>query len=167
MAYGVGLTISVDQSEVLALQKKLDDALGDTSMEEFLKTDVESYLKGRMAGRFAAGGDDVVGIWAELKPSTQKIRQALGYGPASPINIRTGDLESYLTGAPGIVSGSGDMEWEFPGPALPTDVKDKLTTAQQGSSKPHTQPRPILGMNENDSEFLTNALGLHVGEALI
>lgn len=162
MAYGLKMDIVVDPSDLDRIGKALADALSDKSLESWLSTSARDYIKTRLADRFSSGGDDVVGIWAELKPETQAIRQALGYGPDRPINIRTGDMESFLMGSPGVITGSGDIDWDFPGPAISSDIEEKLQTAQYGSPNPHTVPRPVLGINAVDAEFLTDDLGLYL-----
>lgn len=162
MTYPLRLGVDVDVRQLAAFGDNLEAILSDTSLERFLHRNTADYLKARLDDRFAAGGDDVVGIWAQLQPSTQAIRAAAGYGASSPINIRTGQMQAYLEGAAGIISGSGDMDWTFPGTGMSSDIEDKLLTAQGGSMNPPTVARPVLGMNRIDLEYLTDEFGMFI-----
>lgn len=164
--YGLRLQLVTSPADVVNALSRLETALSDSYLDVWLKGGAVDYVKDRITRRFGAEGDDVVGAWPALKPATVAIRQSLGYPGPSPINHRTGDMEDFLIGDFGLVTGSGDMQLEFPSPSMSSSIKDKLTTAQQGSSNPNTVPRPVLGLNDLDAEFLTDDLGIFLARGL-
>ena len=161
------IDVEVDALDVKAKMQRLDIALSDQSLESFLRNNARDYIWARVESRFNQEGDDVTGPWQPLSQATVAMRRALGYPGPGPINFRTGDMFTFLEGAPGVTTGSGTVEWEFPGPGMSQDIFDKLQTAQKGKNNPRTVPRPVLGMNHVDSEFITGELADFIRGALI
>lgn len=162
MPQGISVQIIGDDSGVQKMLAVLDTALNPVAIAGFLTGVVEPYVHERAEARFADEGDDVVGPWQPLKPATVAIRQAQGYGGAHPINVRTGELESYITEGPGntLVHPFG-ATLTMPGQPATGDLADKVRTAQEGDTR--TVARPVMGLNEQDLAFVLLALARHVG----
>lgn len=140
-----------DTAGVQAMLLHLETKLSPPGMGGFLLTHVDPYLRHRARDRFSSEGDDVVGQWTPLTAATQSIRAERGYGPAHPINRRTGELEDYIANSGGAVSiHPAGATLVFPGQAASGELADKVRTAQVGTDSPRTVPRPVLGMNERD-----------------
>lgn len=164
----IDIELTGDAQYVNALINHLDLKLGASGMTAFLSATVFPYLKTRAKQRFQNEGDDAVGKWTPLAPATEVIRQSMGYGGAHPINIRSGELERYITQG----SGQGAVRATPDGallqhPANPPQgkLKSKLTTAQKGNPKfgRGVPARPVLGMNETDLGFVLAELAFYVG----
>lgn len=161
------LFIEVNDASLEATLTKLTVVLSYAGMTLFFEEKLEPYLRGRAVERFAGQGDSAVGgRWKPLLPATQSIRESLGYGATSPINKRTGTLESYITESNGLsleLAGEGS-QFTYPG-ADPTDAEliDKVATAQKGRNFPPTVARPVLGLDEIDLAYVTAALVETIG----
>lgn len=157
------LEIIIDSKDVSVTNDMLSEKLSGLSMVEFLETRVSPWLAARAKARFAREGDDASGTWQELQGNTQFVRSEgtkLGYwdvGPDHPINVRTHALENWITQGHGIAAPLGyGATLIYPGNPKSRDLKDKISTAQSGSSKPGTVPRPVLAIGITDiSEILT------------
>lgn len=126
---------------------------------------VTDFFRQRSEQRFAAEGDDAVGVWAQLRESTQNLREWLrdthGYDiePATPINQRTGQLREYasFSDAGGESSGTG-YRYLYPNYLPAGELGDKLRTAQRGRTEPGTVPRPVLGVSFFDLDSVQNMI---------
>jgi hypothetical protein len=133
--------------------RNLELAMSDGSIETFLLGNTADYIHQRTRARFTGEGDDVTGPWQPLQPATEAIRIGQGYPGPHPINVRTGDMESFLTTDPGAIT--GQTTWTFPAPGAATgDLAEKIITAQQGRAAPATVPRPVIGLNNVDEAFI-------------
>lgn len=160
------MIIIVDNRQADAVLLRLENALSDSSMEAFLLRNTADYIHERTRARFAGEGDDVTGAWQPLLPATEHIRMNLGYPGAHPINVRTGDMESYLTGDSGAIT--GQTTWTFPAPGSATgELAEKIKTAQQGKAMPSTVPRPVIGMNNVDEAAITTDLEAYLRRGLM
>jgi hypothetical protein len=160
---GIDIQIIGDSSGVQAMLNHLDTALNPVAVAGFLGATVDPYLRMRMSDRFRKEGDDVVGKWTPLAQVTQDIRQKQGFGSAHPINRRTGRLEDFIVGSPNqLTIHSLGATLTLPGNKPLGEMKDKVETAQKGRLRPHTLPRPVLGMNERDLAFVLTALAFYV-----
>lgn len=140
-----------DDRGVQALLYRVDTALNPVAMAEFLGTSVDPYIRHRAEQRFQSEGDDVSGRWLPLADATQAIRAASGYGASGPINVRTGELEAYVVGTPGISTPEAyGASLTSPGIPPTGELEAKVRTAQSGKDNPRTPPRPVIGMNEGD-----------------
>ena len=164
--YVIGLQIIGDDRGVTALLSNLERALEPPSIASFLGSRVDPILRKRAKDRFRMEGDDVSGGWVPLASSTQAIRASQGYGPAHPINKRTGQLEDYITGyRPDISIDPGlGASINFPGGSPQGDLADKLKVAQSGALFPRTPARRVLGVNEKDLELIMIALSRHIAQ---
>lgn len=164
----VDIDLTGDSKYVEKMIDHLDQKLGPQGLTSFLAMSVFPYLLNRAQQRFQNEGDDAVGKWAPLAPATEVIRQTMGYGGAHPINVRTGELERYITqgSVTSSVRASG-LGAFLQHPASPPTgkLKSKLKTAQQGdpSFGRGVPPRPVLGMNETDLGYIMTALAFFVG----
>lgn len=154
----VQIDVSVESASVQRVLEALDTHLEPVAIAEFLGAGVTQYLQERGKRRFEEEGDDVSGKWLPLSQATQNIRSSMGYGAEHPINKRTGELEDYIIGSPGLPTtevGGAMLNW--PGqPPGNANLKEKLQTAQQGAkattkNRP-TPARPVLGVNEADMQ---------------
>lgn len=144
---------------------RLDIAISPKGLATFLQGEVDPYLRGRADERFAEEGDDVVGQWAPLKEATVAIRASQGYGPEHPINVRTGELEEYITQGNAATTifpwGAGIT---LPGTPPSGELLDKMMRAQAGDER--TVPRPVLGMNQNDTVAVLLLLARYIKDAI-
>lgn len=166
----IDIQIVGNSDQVDTMLKYLDTALNPLALVNFLTYDVSPWLGERAEMRFRGEGDDAVGQWAPLKPTTNAIRQSKGFPPVHPINLRTGELENYILSGTfsQAVPNSIGATLAFPGPGAPgagsRNVRKKMETAQIGrNGKPRTVPRPVLGMNEKDLTYVLTALAFHLG----
>jgi hypothetical protein len=164
----IDIDLTGDAAYVTKMITHLDAKLGPQGLTAFLSLTVFPYLTKRAKQRFQGEGDDVVGKWTPLAPTTEVIRQAMGYGGAHPINVRTGELERYITQGSVQASVQASPAGAFlQHPASPPQgkLKSKLKTAQQGDPKfgRGVPPRPVLGMNEADLGFVMAELAFYVG----
>lgn len=166
----VSLEISGDASSVEFFLDRINTALNPVALVEFLTGQVVPWLNARGAERFRGEGDDVVGKWQPLQMSTQleRIRgkqQGLwDIGPDHPINVRTHELEDYITHSLGYTLPSSlGATLTYPDPKdANASIKEKMKTAQQGRTSPSTVPRPVLGINERDLAYVLQRLATHV-----
>jgi hypothetical protein len=159
----VSIFVVVDQAGVQAMLLRLQDALSPTGVGQFLATAVDPILRNRAIERFRAEGDDAVGQWLPLAAYTQSVRASMGYGPAHPINRRTGRLENYITQTPSNVQMfAGGARLEYPGTPASGTTADKVRTAQVGTANPNTPPRPVLAVNHTDLELVLLGLATHI-----
>jgi len=158
-----------DSAGVERLLKHLHSSMSAESMTHFLNTKIGPYLQERAKARFRGEGDDVVGQWAPLSEATMSFRrsgrerQLWSVGDAHPINVRTHELERYITGGfdPAYPTTMG-ASLLFPHRAGRggKKIRDKINQAQQGSSK--GPKRPVLGVNERDATFVLVELAFHI-----
>ena len=166
------VSITGDSKSVERMLMRLDTVLSPVAIAGFLGATVSPYLRGRAQARFTGEGDDVVGAWLPLSEATQEIRESMGYGAAHPINKRTGELEAYITqSAYSIMVDPLGAVLTMPGNQPTGELADKVKTAQQGkrgskNSWGDTDPRPVLGMNSNDTLFVLGALVTYVEKGM-
>ncbi len=152
-----------DTTGVQAMLAHLETKLAPPNMGAFLMTRVDPFLQTRAGQRFQDEGDDVVGAWAPLKPATEGIRAAQGYGPSHPINRRQGELEDYIVNSGGGVTiHPAGATLTFPGTPASGELADKVRTAQVGRDIPRTVPRPVLGVNERDLAAVLTMMALEL-----
>jgi hypothetical protein len=155
----VDIEITGDDRPVNALLNRVLYTISPIGLEVFMDEMVEPWIKTRARDRFMDEGDDVSGAWAPLKPSTVLMRSQMGYGGDGPINKRTGELERYITDSDAKLTelGSG-INFVYPGNKASGELADKVITAQVGKAFPNTVPRPVLGLNETDLEYVLTSI---------
>lgn len=168
---GMSIQIIGDDSGVQKMLNLLDTALNPLAIAGFLGAEISPYLALRATQRFASEGDDVSGKWAPLRESTKRFRSAgrmeglWSVGDEHPINVRTHELENYITSGIGnVIPSPVGTVLQYPSPRNTTrTLREKVKTAQQGKERPHRTPRrPVLGLNERDLGFVLTALAFHV-----
>lgn len=145
----------------------LDSALSPEGLALFLHGAVEPWLLQRATSRFHNEGDDAVGKWAPLQPSTMEFRENDGHGASHPINKRTGELENYITGVGADTTslpGLATLTFPDPDTKMSPALQQKMKTAQEGRSNPRTVARPVLGLGEKDLVTVLTQLAFHVRE---
>lgn len=143
--------IKVDDKITLENLKRLSDKFNSLDLESWMKGELLAYLHTRASNRFSSEGDDAVGRWLPLSTATQAIRAGAGFGPAHPINVRTGDLKSFMMGDPGqFAMNSSYAELKYPGSPSTQALQEKLSTAQTGRGNPATPKRPVVGLGPTD-----------------
>lgn len=139
-----------------------------TGLEIWMKSHLVYWLLYRTKSRFSSEGDDASGPWQPLGPATEAIRGAAGYGPAHPINVRTGDLRDYLLGDRGDVMGvGGGYQLTYPGNTGTAVDQEKLRTAQRGKPSPNTPERPVLALGIEDYNKIHEDLADFITQDLI
>lgn len=160
---GIDLTILVDQAQAQRAIRAVALATTPGNYARFHYSFTSPYMRSKAKDRFRSHGDTASGPWAPLRDATEEIRENYGFPGASPINVRTHELESFVTGKPGEVQIT-PLDAGFFFPARPTSraIKEKLETAQrgkpggtplfggrQGMGAP-TPPRPVAAMDATD-----------------
>jgi len=160
----IDVEIVGDAVGVEAMLLRMEAALTGPGLVQYLATIVDPYLRTRAQDRFRSEGDDVTGPWAPLSPFTQNDRAAHGYGPAHPINRRTGQMEDFIVGAPSnILVAPYGARLVYPGRRASGLLGKKVETAQRGiQGHPYTPPRPVLGVNARDLEMVLLGLAMHI-----
>jgi hypothetical protein len=166
---GLSVEIIGDVEGVQHMLEVLDTALNPLAISEFLGATVAPYLQTRAKARFANEGDDVVGGWVPLSEATQQFRERgreeglWSVGDAHPINVRTHELENYITSGLGdTVPTPSGATLVYPRPTSRKTIRDKMKTAQSGKSDPNTPARPVIGLNESDMTFVLLSLASHI-----
>ncbi len=152
--------ISIDFGEVMEMLDGLDRALSPQRLtHDYLGDRAHDVLTDRARTRFQNEGDDVSGgPWAELKPYTQEIREKGGFGPAHPINVRTGAMRGHILDAPPDAHPTGEgADLFFPARGGNSGVEEKIAVAQRGDER--TVARPVIGAGARDMELLLARLG--------
>lgn len=149
--------INFDSVSVEEVLRNLESTFESASLADFLRNEATSHLRARARSRFSSEGDDATGKWLPLKESTNAIRRKLGFPPAHPINVRTGELKAYvLVAPPAIIQTAGAATLTWPGNVGGGRIEEKFLTAQIGSDVNHqypgsyTPPRPVVGVSVND-----------------
>lgn len=146
--------------------EKIDAGLSPAGIAPFLKALVNQF-QSSARDRFATEGADVGG-WEELKESTLRIREELGF-PPGPINERTGRLKQYVVENQGEVLYDGigtQLQWPSPAPGGGTDLAYSYGTAQAGSNHWRTPARPVVALTFDDVVAINLAFGRFVGGIL-
>lgn len=151
-------TVFTDASSVERLLRAGMVAVSPASMMGWLAGPMTEGIQQRANERFLAQGDETTGPWEPLRDTTLMFRDAQGFGPA-PINVRTGELERYITDSPGGVISTGQgATLVYPGDAPDNKyLTRKVVTAQQGwpggANKASTPARPVLALGMPDMEY--------------
>lgn len=168
MTTGFQITFETDQKGAWEVLAHLRDRLDPGGLADFLEKVIEPYIKLRIENRFLSEGDDVVGKWHPLAVATHLIRASLGFPPDHPINVRTNEMRNFLVTSRSDIKIQGpEVELTHPPPTGNRGLSEKIKTAQQGKSSPRTQPRAVLGLNENDLLFITSELAAYLVEGTI
>jgi len=140
---------------------RLFEVLQPGAIESWLGEVLDTQLHNRVKNRFAKEGDDAVGRWAPLTLATQMIRANAQFGAAHPINVRTGELKSFVEDSPGRVElDTLGATLTLPGSQPGGELGKKFAGAQQGEGT--APPRPVLGMNSKDTIAAMTALELYI-----
>lgn len=118
--------------------------------------------------RFQTETDPTGHAWLPLAPFTQEMREAGGFGPAHPINVRTGELKRHLLdNRPNIVPTPQQVTYTYPGDKGSAEVQQKLGAAQRGATQKGyrpTPPRPVLGFGESDLALILMSVSMHIAD---
>lgn len=163
-----GLDITVDISKLKETTTRIEERLGDTELGAWMESELIAYLHQRASNRFASEGDDATGPWDALSSITESIRASQGYAPAHPINVRSGDLRSFMIGDDGNLSAAGGgMQLQYPSDPPTTELRDKLATAQTGRQTPRTVMRPVVALGLTDFNDVMDLLSIYITDGLI
>lgn len=166
-------TVSIDfigdDKGVQQLLRRMEVGFSTLGMAAFLGTTVGPWLQQRAKDRFQNQGDDVVGHWKTLELSTQDIRRngPWNVGPAHPINVRTHEMENYVTGSAGDAIPVGPIaQLTFPdrNRGGSKELQKKMKTAQKGAKQKgfkNTPARPVIGLGVQDLTFTMAMLHLY------
>lgn len=158
----VNTEVYVSSGAVEALLLRLEDTLRPAHMAEFLGYNITPYIQGRVQRRFEMEGDDVSGPWAPLADATVRMREDAGFPGEHPINVRTGELERYISDStPALVAEPYAM-LIYPGRDPGGEMGAKMRTAQSGSDNPSAPARPVIGLDEADLTYVLTAVALEI-----
>lgn len=159
-------SVIVEASSVEALLSAASFALGPESMSGWLGGPMRESLQGRAQERFAVEGTDD-GPWAPLADATLSWRASYGFGPG-PINRRTGELERFITGAPGSVTPHpGGATLSFPGSEPTGELGRKVRVAQGYEEANDIPARHVVGLGLPDLEFALLSFGAWFGQSVM
>jgi hypothetical protein len=160
--------VNVDSAAVMADIQHLMNTTDAPGLRKFLEDTADPYLQTRVRDRFSGEGDDASGQWLPLKPATESIRAALGYGPAHPINVRTGDMQDYLTNSRADVATLGQgAVLTFPPKGADALTAQKIETAQVGKNWPPTPARPVVALSVTDEAAIVMDLADYITQGLV
>lgn len=163
---GINISFIADDRGVQALLNRMETGFSPVAMAGFLSTVIGPWLNERAKNRFQNEGDDVSGAWAPLRPATQEIRRngPWSVGAAHPINVRTGEMERYVTGGatPAIATGPiATLIFPEVSNSGGSELRKKMKTAQKGAKQKGlnaTPPRPVIGLGVQDLTFMLSSL---------
>lgn len=168
----LGMYVWDVQSNVDEVMLLLEAATSPLGLQPWMQGFVVNYLQAEIKERFQSEGDRASGKWAPLEDATENIRQALGFSPAHPINIRTGQLHKFVTTSSDTVVMGDSVVTQVPGDSGDSVLEKKLETAQKGSrSNPfpgarNTPARPVLALDTDDAAAVLTSLQLHIVHAM-
>lgn len=161
----IGIQIIGERRGVEAMLAHLETKISPPGLVTWMEASVDPWLRDRARQRFAGEGDDVTGPWLPLAPFTQQVRADQGYGAEHPINVRTGEMEDYITGPGNSYPTALGATLEAPGAGVTPEMAEKVVTAQVGSDTvPITPARPVLGVNARDLEAVLVTLATWIQE---
>jgi hypothetical protein len=155
-------------SSVGRIISQIQWAVSGVALGSFLASMADPYMQDQIIGRFAIEGDKDSGPWDPLAPTTERIRDNLGFPPDHPINERTGELLRFVLYNRDFSSGSDWASMDIPGDPDSAQLEAKLRHAQMGAEDnvlfpgSYTPPRPVLAVGPDDMEILLKMLELHV-----
>lgn len=156
----MNVEISVETSDVERLLTSAELALSPIGMKRFVDTWAADYFRERAKRSFDTESDPATGVWKPLGQAANNLREYDGFPPAHPINVRTGELRSWLVNSRGtsLVLGS-TVEYWFPELIAPSGPAEaKLHTAQLGRPTGYnwlfpghaTPARPVTSITGGD-----------------
>lgn len=165
----VGFWGVADIAQVDAEVTRLMMRLRQSSLRIFMQDKVRPFINQRTRDRFRTEGDDASGKWAQLQLTTGRIRMFQGFPPLHPINVRTGQLRTFVTTSSRVSSaGQNGASITFPGTLPRGEIRHKLEIAQVGGrgrdrnsrSGPNraAPPRPVLALGFVDQQFVGRSL---------
>ena len=164
-----GVTIAIDDTEVLNTIEAVWNSVSGPSLESFLENRAAPEMLRKINNRFQFQGDAQVGHWEPLTESTVEIKDNLPFvDDPEWANVRTGDFMEWVTAQPHAHQGSFSAEMSIPDDSGDDLLQKKMKTAQQGtSSNPMipgavTPARPVLWADEADLEQLLVLLAEHI-----
>lgn len=149
--------------------ERLNEALSERILAQFLAGDVQNYFADRAAYRFGLEGDKASGNWPPLSEATERIREAKGF-TTDEINIRTGELFTFVTEHFELEPGPESVAINLPGHPTNPELEQKVWVAQEGleeqdwSSFGPTPPRPVIATDSEDMAEVLVLLSKHVIE---
>lgn len=164
----MSIQVLFHDEEVELLLSRLDAALSPIALVGFMEAAVGPFMLGRIANRFEQEGDDASGVWQPLQESTNQIREQMGYPPAHPINVRSGELKEFTTSSARSAAEPFGASVTIPDAQPTGELYDKLVTAQQGASQTGYRPtpaRPVLAMDATDLAVVLMQLSQYVEKA--
>lgn len=162
------VSIEVESKMVERVLNSVWFALSGPNLEHWLDTKAHPHFAEEIDMRFAVEGDRKSGSWQPLEESTVRIREQQGFGP-DPINVRTGQLEDFVSNEYETRVGDGWAIMDLPGESPNPVTAAKLETAQRGRAPGEnpitasgTPARPVLAVDETDMMALLEGLSVHI-----
>lgn len=155
----------VDDEGVRQAFIQLDKAISPRSLITFMRTKVTPYFRSQFDASFTLEGR--TREWSSLSELwTVSEREEKGFGGAHPIQQRTGDLRSLVTGFHGETwVAAGEVYYQIPDNS---ELFEKYIGLQMGIN-PNPLPghdpipaRPMVEMVSSDVEMLLSMLSRHI-----
>ena len=164
----IELEFRTDDAAVLAMFDRFRDATSPARIGRWLQVEAVQILQNAAADRFDSEGDSASGKWAPLAPATNNIRAFYGFGPAHPINNRTGGLRQWVTKNQGDVAVGPTSILRWPDkPPRDDGLARKLATAQEGGGRNKLglragPARPVIAADETDATEIFASFRQHI-----
>lgn len=165
----IDLDVVVNDKKVNSDLARMEYALSGPVLSVLLDTGVTPIMWADAERRFATEGASDGDPWVPLKDSTLRIRAERGFPyPTFPINVRTGRLREFVTTAGADTMVVGDyVQSTWPGERPMTgDLMYAYATAQAGSTRWRTPPRPVVRLSPEAIVSIYTLLASHVGRAV-
>lgn len=155
--------VDVDDEDAIRMMDRVMETVGPVSLERWLRMAAHPHFTNEIVQRFAYQGDRVSGHWPDASEATEAMKENLEFD-AEALNIRTGEMFDFLTSKAQFSVAGDQAMMSLPGRRPNPLMTRKIRTAQFGSNDNPidefgpTPPRPVLGFDEQDMEFLLRSL---------
>lgn len=165
------LYLQFDDKSIKRVIKAAIRAIEPQGISEFNNVVAAPLLQLYAKNRFENEGQNTlgtaVGKWDPLRPYTQQDRKMHGFPPKHPINVRTGGLKDWITGAPGMQVAQELFIWPAKLPPNRSSMHFAYACAQTGRKRsgPH-RPRKIAAVGQYEAESFAAMMARRITGAM-